>query len=641
MRFRTLSLLSGLLLAAALTGAAAAQDATDVPRFEPDACLFPLPEAHEVECGYLVVPEDRANPDSPQIRLAVAVFRSNNPDKAPDPLIYLEGGPGGSALKASAPAFEQVFAPYARYRDVILLDQRGVGFSQPALDCPEFYSYYVESLAGDLTVDEDVAQVVDAMAACSSRLAASGTSLAAYNSAASAADLADLAATLDYEQVNLLGSSYGVRLALTTMRDRPTLVRSAVLAGVFPPQVSLAADMPANLNRALSALFAACAADADCAAAYPDLENRFYELGERLNAEPASMTIIDPVAQAPVSALINGDELYSAIFRMLYGTDLLPLLPQGIAAAYDGDYNALANYLLLNLASETIVSRGMYFSVQCAEDVAFDAPDALEASIAAYPQFETYLRRGGDFGAVCAVWESGSADPVENEPVSSDVPALLISGEYDPVTPPAWGELAAETLPNSVHVVIPNASHDAFTTDCATELAVAFLNDPAAELDTACAEPQAGIAFALPGGALDLPEIALVAYNDAAGGFSAVVPEGWTRVQEGVFARGSTPVDQTALILVGVPFTLADFLQATAAQLGLAEPPEVTATREANGLTWSLFEVDFYGFPTIVAAAERGGVTYTVQLVSNNAAERDALREAVLLPAVDAFTLGG
>lgn len=637
MRLRTL-LLCGLLLTAAT--AAAAQDSAGTPRFEPGACLFQLPASYEVECGFLVVRENRADPASAEIRLAVALFRSNNPEKAPDPLIYLEGGPGGSAFKATAPVFEQVLAPYARYRDVIVLDQRGVGFSQPALDCPEFYDYALASLAGDLSVDEDMARATEAIAACHSRLAASGADLSAYNSAASAADLRDLAAVFAFDQVNLLGTSYGARLALTAMRDDPQLVRSAVLAGVFPPQVSLSADTPANLNRALEALFAACAADQACGAAYPDLEARFYELGARLNAEPAALTVLNPATQAPLAALVSGDELYGVIFRMLYSTDLLPLLPEGIAAAADGDYGALTKYLLLNLFSEMMISRGMYFSVQCSEDAIFDAPDALEASVAAFPQFESFLRRSGDFGALCrSVWGVSAADPAENEPVSSDVPALLISGGFDPVTPPAWGALAAATLPNSTHVVIPNASHDAFLTACATELALAFLNDPAAELDTACAQGQAGIVFALPGGAVDLGEIALVPYRDPDGLFTALVPENWAEVQAGVYARAATPADQMALILAPLPLSLADFLQETAAQLGLEAPPAASA-QDANGLTWSLFEVDLFGFPTIVAAVERGGMTYTVQLVSNNAAERAALRAAVLLPVLNAFTLG-
>lgn len=625
------------LLAAVLVGAAAAQEETTVPRFEPDACLFPTPEAYTVECGYLVVPEDRANPDSPEIKLALAVFRSNNPDKAPDPLVYLEGGPGGSALKVSAAQFERLFASYARYRDVILFDQRGVGFSQPALECPEFYSSYLAALAGNPTPEEEFRQIVDAMAACSDQLVASGANLSAYNSAASAADVRDLAATLGYDQINLMGSSYGTRLALTVMRDHPEIVRSAVLAGVFPPQVSLGADTPANLDRALNALFDACAADADCAAAYPDLENRFYELVERLNAEPVTMTIVDPAAQSSLEALINGDELLNTAVIVLYSTDALTLLPQAIAAAYDGDYSLLSRYVSLVLASEIFISRGMYFSVQCGEDVAFDPPNALEASIAAFPRLETFLRRGGDFSAVCAVWDVEAADPVENEPISSDVPTLLISGGFDPVTPPSWGELAAETLSNSVHVVIPNASHDAINTECAAALAEAFLNDPTAKLDTSCAEAQTRVAFALPGGAPNVEAFTLVPYTDPDGAFTVSVPEGWTEAQPGVFARGSSMVDQTALILVRGDAALADFLAGLAAGLGLDAPPEITETYETDGLTWSLLEVELFGLPTVIALVERDGVSYMVQLVANNADERAALREALLFSVLDSF----
>jgi len=236
-------------------------------------------EGETVECGYLIVPEDRADPDSRDIRLAVAIFRHPDGAPEPDPIIYLEGGPGGSPLEIRAPNFAYFGPIFAANRDIILFDQRGVGFSEPALDCPALTELYLDLLDFEadgelLTAQEILDRKVEAFMACAEDLSAVAD-LSAYNTVANAADVNDLRLALGYDQVNLYGSSYGTRLALGVMRDFSEGVRSVVLDAPYGPDADIYLDTPSSFDRALTVLTKECAADDACNAAYPDLRTCF------------------------------------------------------------------------------------------------------------------------------------------------------------------------------------------------------------------------------------------------------------------------------------------------------------------------------------------------------------------------------
>ena len=269
------------------TPAAPTPSTNGVPRFEPADCWFDEPQGQTVECGYLIVPEDRANPSNDKtIQLAVARFKSDSSNPQPDPIVYLEGGPGGSPLRSYMPVFNVYFAPFLEKRDLILLDQRGTGYSQPALDCREYYDWALSVLDQDLSVEESEQQGNAASLACRERLVGSGVNLAAFNSAENAADVNDLRVALGYEQLNLYGISYGTRLALTVLRDFPQGLRSVVIDSVVPLQSNLYTEIPGNGARAFELLFEACATDAACSAAYPDLRGVFFDLVDQLNDKP-------------------------------------------------------------------------------------------------------------------------------------------------------------------------------------------------------------------------------------------------------------------------------------------------------------------------------------------------------------------
>ncbi len=286
--------------------------------FQPAACRFVLPEgvrqSEEVDCGNLTVAERRSQalgPSGRRIQLAVAIFHPPGGATHPDPIIFLSGGPGASILETMRYQYEWLTEPaFATGRDLIVFDQRGVGVSQPALDCPGYDRLVVDLLDRNwqgqpVSEDQISTLILNELSACRRTLAGIAD-LTAYNSAASAADVNDLRLALGYEQVNLWGASYGSRLALEVMRRYPTGLRSVVLDSVYPPDVDLYAGAPANFSRALERLFSACAANPICDRAYPDLRNVFFETVQKLDTQPVLREVQNPFTGEKHQAWMDG-----------------------------------------------------------------------------------------------------------------------------------------------------------------------------------------------------------------------------------------------------------------------------------------------------------------------------------------------
>ncbi len=467
--------------------------------FEPAPCPFALPEDYvqgrNVDCGYLVVPENRERGATRPIRLAVAVFHPEGGATRSDAVLYLSGGPGGSVLETLRYAFDANFGSVlATGRDLILFDQRGVGRSEPALDCPAVDDLSREIL--DREVDgrtlTDAARF-DLLGGGFERCAEDlrqRADLTAYHSAAGAADVADLRRTLGYEQINLWGVSYGTRLALTVMRDHPEGIRSVVLDSVYPPEADLYVEGPANARRAFDRLFASCAENAVCREAYPDLERVFDETVAALNADPVTGTITDTRTGEAYPTVFNGDGLIGLVFQILYDSELRLILPQLIDDAHAGDFAVLNKFRGALLARAPTMSRGMTFSVQCHEELAFSSEADFEMALANYPEFTglyAHTATGALSFRVCERWGAGAAPPLENEPVSSAIPTLVMTGEFDPITPPRWGEQVASHLSQSYVFEYPRVGHGAsFVAGCPREMMLAFLDEPTASPDATC-----------------------------------------------------------------------------------------------------------------------------------------------------------
>lgn len=629
-------LLSILLFAPAI----AAQDS--LARFEDDRCPASVPRGENARCGWLIVPEDRANPDpTDTLRLQVVVFPAWGDNPAPDPIVYLEGGPGGNPTETLNLVYNLRYKPYAENRDLIFIDQRGTGRSEPALDCPEYDQALIDLLPQDVSVEAESAQILEAFAACRTRLTDQGANLSAYTSAANAADIAELRIALGYGEWNLWGISYGTRLALTVMRDYPEGVRSVILDSVLPPQVNLFSTSPDNFQRALDVFFAGCAADAGCSAAYPDLEATFYAAVDALNAEPVMLTITNPLTMAQYEARYDGTGFMALIFQLLYDTGTIPQLPALITNVSEGKYGTVAQYEGALLLNAQFISVGMYYSVQCAEELSFETLESLEAGYTAAledapEQFQAYYAGTAEaLIDLCATWDAAPAGANENDPVVSDIPTLVMNGEYDPATPPAWGELAAETLPNSTVFTYPGVGHGSSVSGdaCPQQMALAFLANPANVPDATCISSMGGPVFVTPQTTLSLASTTIDTF---AGAVDVLLPEGWTEIAPGAYAESLSSTN--AILYQGIPGGNVDALLPTLiGQFGAdASAVEPVGTRAANGLTWVLYEVAAAGFQMYIATAQSDGVGYVI-IVLTNPDNAEFYYESLFLPAVDGF----
>ncbi len=475
-------------------------EAAYTPTFEPTACPFRVPAGATVDCGTVVVPEDRSGDPADTIQLAVAVYRSTSDAPAPDPVIYLQGGPGMGSLEWST-SFYRAFKPILEKRDFVFFDQRGTGSSEPNLDCWELKLRVVQDFQEGFPAEIDVDRYVDTLMMCRDRLVLEGVNLAAYTSTDSAADVRDIAAALGYERVNLYGISYGTRLAQAVMRDHPEIVRGAVLDSVVPIDVSVYGEV--SNDTALQVLFDGCAADPACNAAYPDLETVFYDLVARLDAEPIVVAISNPLGGDSFSVPVDGATLTNAAVEALNSTYTIPLVPKTIYEVRDGNYETLGYALLISLAAYERMSLGMMISVGCHDHVYATTPEALDDWIADYHLAEMLgiMFSGEDVVEVCQMWGAAPFDPRDGGPLVSDIPALVLAGEYDPTTPPLFGRRVAETLSESFYFEFPGQGHAPSTSwpdDCPMRIVLAFLDDPAAEPDSACIAEMDGPDFVVP-----------------------------------------------------------------------------------------------------------------------------------------------
>lgn len=608
-------------------------------------CPFRLPpgqvEGPTVECGYLTVPENRADPAGREIRLAVAILRHPDGASEPDPIIYLEGGPGGSPLEMRMLNIDAYFGPmFDAQRDIIVFDQRGVGYSEPALDCPAFTELYLDLLdyevdGATLSAQEVLDRKVEAFVACAEQLRAVAD-LSAYNTAANSADVNDLRIALGYEKVNLWGGSYGTRLALGVMRDFPEGLRSVVLDAPYGPEVDLYRATPGSFDRALNVLVEECAADDACNTAYPDLRAVLLETVDRLNANPATVQVIDPMTGKSYDKLLDGAGLTELVFRSLYDTSMRPVLPQAIYAAREGTYAAFLPTAMLDMLRQEFRSWGMYFSVLCNEEIPFSAREGFEAAVAEHPEFAGFFdgfEVGGLAYAVCPGWGAGRADARENEPVRSEIPTLIMTGEYDPIVPPGWGQSAAGTLTNSYFFEYPGMGHGVSLGDCPRGMMLAFLDDPSVAPGDACMAQMEVAPFAVP---VEAADIELEPFSSEELGIGGVVPAGWSQVQPGIFARGNPAVDMAVLQLAVERAAGRDELLAAIAKgYGLDGTPESTDEHQANDLSWSFYAFTVQGVPRDLALAESEAGTLVV-LLRSAADERDVLYSAVFMPVVDA-----
>ena len=439
-------------------------------------------------CGYVTLPQDYQNPAAGKVEIYYTLIKSKNPQAAQDPLVYLVGGPGSSGSQLLQTSFRLYLRAFAGDRDIIVIDQRGTGLSNPPLYCREVLYRIDEILQSNHA--EHAELLLDILRECHRRLSSKDIRFETFHSENNARDIVNVLLSLGYDQWNLVGVSYGSRLALAMMRDHPQHLRSVILDSVYPPQADIYLDSFYSGERALQEVFAACAASTSCSVSYPDLESVFYNLYHQLNREPMIATYSPPRFKA-LEIEISGYRLYDWVFSWLYDVHFIQRIPSLI---YDLREGRLQDVITFGVAHEALMrntSLGMHYTVQCQEEHISSSFRDYAGLIAAHPHLSGYLdypvEGSATLSRLCDMWQAKARPDTANSPVESDIPALLLSGNFDPITPPSYADMAYETLSASYNYLLPQVGHGVLRSDhCALEIALAFIADPATEPDSSC-----------------------------------------------------------------------------------------------------------------------------------------------------------
>lgn len=434
----------------------------------------------QARCGTYTVREDREaqSPVGRTIGLSVIVLDAFEPaNKLPDPFFMLSGGPG-DAPSFNARFFSRVFNEVRRRRDIVLVDLRGTGKSQPLL-CPE-----LAAPGNDGIYDEHLLSI-PAVRACRARLE-QRRDLSKYTTEIAVDDLEDVRQQLGYGPINLYGTSYGSRVAQVYMRRYPKSLRAVTMKGIVPASMAMPETHARAGEDAFQSLLARCRKNSICRETYPLVDVQFRELLNRLESSPVMM--LPAFKERPERKIRVSRGLFAEAFRnVLYTPEGSAQAPRLIDQLVNGDDRSLTETALAGrtvLGGERLAA-GFFLSVTCAEDVPYLSPNADAMAAGTF---------GGNYRlveqrAACTEWPRGTVSLDHRQPTKSAIPTLLLSGELDPVTPPSGGDEVLRYLSNGRHVVIRNNGHPIGNAEaCIATMIGQFLDrGTAAGLDTKCA----------------------------------------------------------------------------------------------------------------------------------------------------------
>ena len=341
-----------------------------------------------MRCGYVALPQDYEHPGRGRVDIYYTqIFSTRSPAQA-DPLVYLVGGPGSSGSHLLPTSFRAYLSAFADERDIIVIDQRGTGLSTPSLYCREVF-YQLDAILQSHHA-EHAELVLGILRDCHRRLSRDNIQFDTFHSQNNARDVVNVLLALGYEEWNLVGVSYGSRLALAMMRDAPQFLRSVILDSVYPPQADIYLDAYYSGERALQQLFTACRASESCGQRYPDLESVFYQLYHRLNVEPLNATFSPPSYQT-LEIEISGYRLYEWVFSWLYDVSFIRLIPRLLFELRDGQLDEAVKVGVAHEATLRDMNLGMHYTVQCQEEFISATHRDYASIIARFPHLSGYL----------------------------------------------------------------------------------------------------------------------------------------------------------------------------------------------------------------------------------------------------------
>ncbi len=429
----------------------------------------------KARCGTLTRPLDPSGEVAGEIDLRIAVVPALNLTPEPDPVVPIAGGPGQGSVQFYT-AYAHAFEELRRNRDILLVDQRGTGASA-TMDCdfdedvvegqysPELTVRYTQQCLDELPHDPRF-----------------------FTTSVAVRDLDAVREALGYPALNLYGVSYGSRVAQHFARRYPETTRTLVIDGVVPPQKSLGPEIATESQQAVDRILARCVSDEACNARFPDVDKTFDRVVAALRTAPVDLVVPHPSTGRPEEISFGINEFAVAIRLLAYNPRGVSLIPLLVHEAGEGRYVPLASQFAMTMIGLTdALSIGMHNSVMCAEDLPFvDDADvdyaALQASYMGPLQMDA-LR------AICSIWPVGPIDEGFKAPLATDLPVLLLSGDADPITPPAYAELAMVEMSNATHLVGVDQGHGQIAVGCMPGIVSDFVAAAdTAELDTECME---------------------------------------------------------------------------------------------------------------------------------------------------------
>lgn len=455
-----------------------------VTALESSPCPVPVPADQDIECGYIDVPEDRAEINGRTIQIAYAVVHSHSPSPEPDPVILLNGGPGGPMrfTLQNIAAYNFILAS----RDIILFDPRGVDNSRPNLDCHELAVPFRRSALGE---NVPINSWLAVSKVCQQRWADDGIDISRYNSINTALDSRDLWRRLGYKKVNLLSLSYGTVLAQILMREVPDELRAVVLDSALPLDTRVEENVPEQAVSALNALFESCTQDFICRVAYPDLREVYERLRDETLQAPLELEALDPATNQPFGFAFNSTDLSALI------SSNPRVFPAAIYDLSDGNYDSAIEQrenLLRNLDRFGWGHAfGLVNTVFCTEEM-FLVPAGERAS-SLLPEARMMADQVQE--AYCQNWVQFPMQPLLPLAIA-DTPTLILVGEYDTRLPASYAQRIAKTLPNAQWVLFKGAGHVVYqSSPCGMAMIAGFIVDPQHPINSSCAEDDASASF--------------------------------------------------------------------------------------------------------------------------------------------------
>lgn len=432
-------------------------------------------ETVEAQCATLSVPEDYARHAGRKIVLALAWVPAKN-QEATDPVFLLAGGPGQSA-RDSYPSIARAFTDTLKKRSVILLDQRGTGESHP-LVCKDDQG---ENAVAEKQTDDSAAAIRRFTERCRDQLSRD-TDLRFYTTTDAIQDLDGVRAAIGAPKIDLVGVSYGTRVAQQYSRRYPQHTRSVVLDSVAPNELILGNDFARNLEDALDANFQRCRKDSRCNTRMGNPREHLNALLAQLKVAPVPVNYRDPMTGELLHENLTRGHLAVVARMYAYLPMLAASLPLTLSEAAKGHYEPLmAQAKMMSGTLGDAIAIGMQLSVMCAEDA-----DGLHAD-PAYADSVLGNELIDVFRTQCAVWPKGARPADFHQPFQSDLPVLVLEGEFDPVTPPRYGQQVVKNLRNGRLLILRGQGHNVIPVGCMPKLMARFIDTADAKaLDASC-----------------------------------------------------------------------------------------------------------------------------------------------------------